>query len=88
MEITITPKEEEAGTVARFVVIPPSRTVLNSLADFGIKKDVTNANKVLIANCVLGGDMEQLEQDGATYTAVMEELGKLMSNKQASIKKL
>lgn len=70
----------------RFVLRKPGRNVLEAIAS--TKENVEAANKLLIGNCVLGGDTYVFEQDGSVYLSVLEEVSKLMGKAKASVKKL
>lgn len=72
----------------RFVVKKPSRSVLDLMAQHGKKQDVVAVNKALVSNCVLGGDIDEMENDGGVYATMLEELTKLMEKKKAVVKKL
>lgn len=76
--------------VAQFVAIPPTRNVLNAVTKYSQEKEAFKANKVLMKNCILGGDMYLLENedDNGVYLAVLEQLGELLDKKKATRKKL
>jgi len=80
--------ELEEGKTASFIARRPNRSVMDAIGEYGVKKQVAEANKVLIANCVLGGDMDLMENDGSVYTALLEQLERLVTRKRASVKKL
>jgi len=82
--------DEPNAKVAKFVVCKPTRNVLSAIIDYGKKEDVENVNKLLIANCVLGGDMEYLSEKGDTqiYLSMIEVLGKLLRPRVSKSKKL
>lgn len=75
-------------SVARFIIRKPSRTEMDAVGELGIKKELTKANKMLISNCVLGGDMDILEMDGTVYGEVIANIEKMMSARKSSLKKL
>lgn len=81
-------KDGEDGPQARYFLCVPSRTVVDRVAEYGMNKELQQANKLLIANCVLGGDMDILERDGNVYEAVLNEIQKLRKSRVASVKKL
>jgi len=81
-------KEVVSQQLAKYIVRTPTRTVLDVVGQHGIDKDVAKSNKALIANCVLGGDMDVLEQDGGVYAAVLKQIQNLITTKEVSIKKL
>ncbi|MCZ2393416.1 MAG: hypothetical protein LC105_06150 [Chitinophagales bacterium] len=61
---------EEDIVFARFVVCTPNRNVI--LAATKHSANIEKANQILIENCVLGGDMQTIEQYGAVYTKIIE----------------
>lgn len=79
---------ESNGENYEFIIKRPGRTVLDAIAEYGMKKEVTKANKVMVTSCVLAGDMEAMENDGAVYGAVLQEISALMEKTQTAVKKL
>jgi hypothetical protein len=75
------------GTTAKFVVRKPDRATLEAMGNHAASKNVQATNKVLISNCVLGGDMEQLAKDGEIYLEVLQALNNLKSEAKSTIKK-
>lgn len=73
---------------ARFVVRIPSRRAVDLVAQLEHKKDIVGMNNTMINNCVLGGDMESMENDGSIYTDLLTQIGKLIERKKVSVKKL
>lgn len=86
LSVTLWTTEEGEEVAAKFVLaIPDQKTFL------AVNENAENTDKVnqlTISNCVLGGDMQYLEQDAQVYAAVLLECGKLFKKKPASIKKL
>lgn len=76
------------GPEAKFVIKTPTRSVMDLTAQHGLNKNVTASNKVLINNCVLGGDMEIMERNGAVYSHLLNEINKLVVIKEVEVKKL
>lgn len=81
-------EEDGERPAARFVIRRPGRLVVDSVANHGVKKDIVNANKVLTKNCVLGGDMDIMENEGDVYEEVLKQLSELTQKRKSSIKKL
>src|SRR5438045_1974509 len=50
-------------TFANFILKIPGRSALDAIGQHGMDKKVAETNKVLIANSVLGGDMDILENN-------------------------
>lgn len=76
------------GKAAKFIIRKPNRSVMDAVAQHGITKNVTAANKVMINSCVLGGDMESLERDGGVYTALLKEIESTLERYDSEVKKL
>ncbi len=70
-----------------YVLRKPDRAVLESMGKHAIAKNVELTNRTLIKNCVLGGDMEAIDQDGSVYVEVLENLQKLKTEAKSTIKK-
>ncbi|WP_435135716.1 hypothetical protein [Formosa sp. A9] len=70
-----------------FVLRKPDRPVLEAIGRHAANKDVAAANKTLINNCVLGGDMEALNKDGEVYLEVLEQLNLLKHKAKSTVKK-
>lgn len=80
--------EAEAEAVTyRFVLRKPDRAVLEAIGRHAANKDISNVNKTLMKNCVLGGDMEAIEKDGSVYLNVLEQINLLKSKAQSTVKK-
>lgn len=79
------------GETADFIICAPTRNVLSALAHHGQEKNIDKINELLIANCVLGGDMKYLDADNgdtAIFLSVLDEVGKLMEKKRVISKTL
>lgn len=79
--------ETSDGEVAKFVIRKPDRQVLEAMGKHAAAKNVSATNKVLISNCVLGGDMEALEKDGEVYIEMLAQLNLLKNQAKSSVKK-
>lgn len=79
--------ETEEG-VLTYVLRKPNRSVMEAVALAGEKKDIKLANKIFIENCVLGGDMEAIDQDGDVYLTVLGEIAALTNQKNIKVKKI
>lgn len=72
----------------KFFIRKPDRVILNQLSRYTAEKDFEKANSTLIKNCVLGGDMQYLE-DGSNggidevYYSVLDAIGELVEKKKA-----
>lgn len=79
-QATVTTEDGEYN----FILCKPGRSVLEAVA----KDKTDNGNKIMLANCVLGGDTYAIEQDAAVYLAVVEQIGLLFTSAKASLKKI
>jgi len=84
-EVTVVTGEDKS---ARFVIRKPNRSLMDAVAQHGISKNVTAANKVMINSCVLGGDMDDMERDGGVYTALLKEIESTLERYDSTVKKL
>lgn len=87
-EIFLVEMKGDDNQSASFIIKTPSRKVLDLVAHHGVKKDVFASNKALISNCVIEGDLELMESDGGIYTALLEQIQKLIKKKETEVKKL
>lgn len=80
------------GEKARFVVVPPTRNVVQAAGEYATEEKHEQADKVLMGNCVLGGDMKWLEPEPVgrdrIYRTVLKKLTEMLTEKRASVEKL
>lgn len=87
------PLDPEAlnGKEAVFYVRKPNRTILNALTRYAADKQFERANNFMIKNCVLGGDMQYLddeEGDDDVYLTLLEDISNLIQKRKSRVKKL
>lgn len=70
-----------------YLVKKPSRSVIQAITDAEKKKDI-NVQQKIILGCVLEGDKEAYEYDGAIYSQLLSKVGQLMESAKGTIKKL
>ena len=73
-----------------YLVKRPSRALLQALAEEeqkGEKKSITTVQKLMLG-CVLDGDKEAYEYDGAIYSELLKSIGSLVKSAKGDIKKL
>jgi hypothetical protein len=70
-----------------YLVKRPTRSVIQAITESNNKKDINGASKILMG-CVLEGELDQLENDGAMYLAMLENITTLISGVKSDIKKL
>ncbi len=86
-EIPITTDDNEQFV---YLVKKPSRAVMQALAEEeqkGDKKNVTTIQKLMLG-CVLEGDKEAYEYDGAIYSQLLKAIGMLVKTAKSDIKKI
>ncbi len=92
-EISISIDEDDMSDdaeVAKFIICAPTRKLQEAINKYAADKNIDAINKLLVTNCVLGGDMQYLSEDGdlGIYLAVLEEVGKLMKKQRVNSKRL
>lgn len=70
-----------------YLVKKPSRSVIQAVAAAEKNKD-TNTQQKIILGCVLEGDLEAIEYDGAIYTQLLTKISELLESAKSTIKKL
>ena len=70
-----------------YLVKKPNRSVMQAIAEYEQKKNITAIEKLMVG-LVLYGDKEAYEHDGAIYTTLLTEIGKLVHTAKSEVKKL
>lgn len=86
-EIPITTDDNEQFV---YLVKKPSRGVMQALAEEdnkGDKKNVTTIQKLMLG-CVLEGDKDAYEHDGAIYSQLLKAIGSLVKTATSDVKKI
>lgn len=73
------------GDAFEFILKKPSRATIQAVSSVG--DNTTKASDLMIENCVVGGNLEALE-DGEVFIAVLEEVGNLFGAATSTVKKL
>lgn len=81
-------KEISPAKFARFICVPPTRTVMDALGQHQQTKNIAASNKLLIANCVLGGDFDIMEREGGVYGLLLAEISALSRKHDAVVKNI
>lgn len=84
-EITILCEDDEVEYV--YLVKKPNRAVIKAITD---AKDKKNLNGVadLMLGCVLEGDREAYDNDGAVYEELLTQIGGLITKARGQVKKV
>ena len=73
---------------AYFIIKKPSKSLVHLISSKEYKDNADKTNEAIIANCVLAGDMELLENDASVYTGVIEQLAGLITASKVELKKV
>lgn len=73
-----------------FLIKKPSKTFVELLGskEYQGEENQDKANKAMIANCVLAGDFEDLENDASIFLGVVSELARLIQSSKVELKKV
>lgn len=74
----------EDGEEFQFVLKKPNRSVVQALN--ACQGNEEKAEKILIKNCIVEGDMDGLE-DASVYVGILEQCGKLFKKANVELKK-
>lgn len=80
-------KIESDGDTFCYLVKKPGKTVIQAIAEAEKKGDITGMQKLMLG-CVLEGDMEAVEYDGAIYSQLLKQVSALANMAKSDIKKL
>lgn len=70
-----------------FLIKKPSRSVLEAITSKKESNDINGVAKLMLG-CVLEGDKEAYENDGAIYEQLLTKIGELVSSAEGHLKKL
>lgn len=72
-----------------YLVKKPSKAVLEAIASEEAKKEKNTSNiQKIMLGCVLEGDKEAYDHDGAIYTQLLKSVGELIKTAKGDLKKL
>lgn len=74
--------------ISEFILKKPSRATSSAVRDALEKKDETLASDIMLKNCVLAGDLEDIEEDAEVFTQVTQYIGTLVNKAEVAAKKL
>ena len=78
---------DDEGIDFYYLVKRPNRSVIQAITSANGKNDINGASKILLG-CVLEGDLQAIENNGAMYLALVENITTLISGVKSEIKKL
>lgn len=73
---------------SEFIIKKPSRATSEAVADALEKKDTSLAATIMISNCVVAGDTEDIDEDAEVYTKVTTFITTMVNDAQVDAKKL
>ena len=80
--------EEDSVEPLKYLVKKPSKALVYLLSSKEYEGDVQASSDAMIANCVLAGDMDVLEQDASIFTELTSRIGDLMKGARSELKKV
>lgn len=80
--------EDDEGRMYPFIVRAHDRSTTDAVVRHGAAKDYTAANKVVLSNLILAGDVEAIQRDGELYKTLLHEIQKTARVFTAKSKKL
>lgn len=78
--------ETDDGFQFCYLVKKPGRKEVQAIGAAAEKKDITTVQKITMG-CVLEGDKDAYEYDGAVYVQLLQQIGDLVNNARSHIKK-
>lgn len=73
---------------AKFIIRDPDRKVLLASTDAVKKGNEAKANDIYINSCVLGGDIDAIDQYGFVYLRIVQEASNIYKKTQGVLKKI
>lgn len=73
---------------SEFIIKKPSRATSEAVAHAFDKKDNSLAANIMISNCVIAGDTDDIEEDAEVYTKVTTFISALVNDAEIEVKKL
>lgn len=71
-----------------FLIKRPSPALVYLLSSKEMENNIEKSSSAMIANCVLAGDAELLENDASAFTELVEVIGSLTKSARSSLKKV
>lgn len=69
-----------------YIIKKPSKSLLHLINSPEFKNDTEKANNAIIANCVLLGDKERIEEDASIFSGVIDTLAGLIGSSRVELK--
>ena len=80
--------EEDSVEPLKYLVKKPSKALVYLLSSKEYENDIQASSDAMIANCVLAGDLDILEQDASIFTELTSRIGDLMKGARSELKKV
>ncbi|WP_312395720.1 hypothetical protein [Chryseobacterium sp.] len=73
---------------SEFIIKKPSRATSMAVSDAINKKDEDLASRIMLENCVVEGDKEDIEEDAVVFTKVTTFITSMVNDAEIEVKKL
>lgn len=73
---------------SEFIIKKPSRATSSAVRDALDKKDEDLASRIMVSNCAVEGDLEDIEDDAVVFTKVTTFITSMVSEAELEAKKL
>ena len=80
--------EEDSAEPLKYLVKKPSKALVYLLSSKEYENDIQASSDAMIANCVLAGNLDILEQDASIFTELTSRIGDLMKGARSELKKV
>lgn len=79
---------DEDSDPETYLIKKPSKALVYMLASKEYENDIQKSSEAMIANCVLAGNAQLLNDDAAVYTELVSQIGSLTKAARSSLKKV
>ena len=80
--------DEDSEEPSLFLIKKPSPSLVYLLSSKEFDNNIEKSSNAMIANCVLAGDQELLNNDASVFTELVEKIGSLTKSARSSLKKV
>ena len=79
--------DEDTEEPLKFLIKKPSKSLVYLLSSKEFDENIQKSSDAMIANCVLAGNMEILEDDAAVFSELVATISSLMKGARTELKK-
>lgn len=80
--------DEDSENPSLFLIKKPSPALVYLLSSKEMENNIEKSSSAMIANCVIAGDVELLNNDASVFTEIVEKIGSLTKSARSSLKKV